>query len=891
MTISNMAASSLRSASQEALELQAAPELVEKLPVAIYACDAQGRILWFNERAAALWGRTPAIGSDDERYCGSYEFYLDGRQITGEETPVATVLTSGIPIRGVEARIVRPDGSSIWATVYIEPVVDQQGHIVGAITCFHDITERIHAGEIIRQQDQRLAATYDHAGIGIAEVSADGRLQRVNAHIADLLGYPAHELVGRSIFDPTLTDSTEADEREFQRQVNGEIDRYSVEKRFVRRDGTEIRIAVTSSSVKDVCGRFLYAVRVQHDVTARKRVEAALVRHVEEQGALYEFTDGLQRAETLDQVHQLALDAIKRALHCDRAAVLLFDEAGALKFVASRGLSQPYQLAVEGHSPWTQDSADPEPIAIEDVEQADLPQTLKVAIGQEGISALAFIPIVSQGRLLGKFMTYYDHPHAFTDLEVRLGLTVARQLGFAVDRVRIEAARQRAERAANHLVAIVESSHDAIISKNLDGIITSWNASAERLFGYRAEEAIGRPITIIIPVDHLDEEPVILSRIRSGECVDHFETVRQRKDGTLVDISLTISPIRDGRGRIIGASKIARDITDRKAAEAKLRASERQMRDLLAAIPAAIYTTDAQGKVTYFNQAAVELSGRTPEIGSDKWCVTWKLYWPDGTPLPHDRCPMAIALKEGRIVRGMEAVAERPDGTRIPFIPYPTPLRDESGAIVGGINMLVDVSERKQAETQLRLLFNELNHRVKNNMQMLQSLLSLAGRKTDNAEARRILGDAGERVAAMAAAQQVLYGTTNATHFSAKELVGAVSETVRQTFPRTVTIRYKTDDTVLANDTAMPLALILNELLTNAVKYGGGECARTVDVGLLKTDGKICLYVEDDGPGFDLAVVRDRSSGLKLVQGLARQVRGQFSVTTEPRTRCSIQFS
>ena len=120
---------------------------------------------------------------------------------------------------------------------------------------------------------------------------------------------------------------------------------------------------------------------------------------------------------------------------------------------------------------------------------------------------------------------------------------------------------------------------------------------------------------------------------------------------------------------------------------------------MLAAIPAAIYTTDAQGKITYFNEAAVEFSGRTPVLGSDEWCVTWKLFMPDGTPLPHDQCPMAVALKEGRAVRGAEAVAERPDGTRVPFIPFPTPLRDSSGRITGAINMLVDISERRQAET------------------------------------------------------------------------------------------------------------------------------------------------------------------------------------------------
>ena len=168
----------------------------------------------------------------------------------------------------------------------------------------------------------------------------------------------------------------------------------------------------------------------------------------------------------------------------------------------------------------------------------------------------------------------------------------------------------------------------------------------------------------------------------------------------------------------MGASKIARDITRRKLAEERLRDNERRLQELLAAIPAAIYTTDAAGRITYFNQAAVELAGRTPQLGTDEWCVTWKLYWPDGTPLPHDQCPMAIALKEGRSVRGVEAVAEKPDGTRVPFIPFPTPLGDAFGNVTGAINMLVDLSERRQAETQQRLLLNELNHRTKNNMQV-----------------------------------------------------------------------------------------------------------------------------------------------------------------------------
>src|SRR5919198_66431 len=128
------------------------------------------------------------------------------------------------------------------------------------------------------------------------------------------------------------------------------------------------------------------------------------------------------------------------------------------------------------------------------------------------------------------------------------------------------------------------------------------------------------------------------------------------------------------------------------------------LRAILEALPAAIYTTDAEGRITSYNDEAVRFVGRVPQLGSDSWCVTWKLYWPDGTPLPHDQCPMAIALREGRPVRGVSAIAERPDGTRVHFMPYPTPIKDASGKVIGAVNMLVDITEQKRAEeAQARL--------------------------------------------------------------------------------------------------------------------------------------------------------------------------------------------
>src|SRR5262245_37509771 len=142
--------------------------------------------------------------------------------------------------------------------------------------------------------------------------------------------------------------------------------------------------------------------------------------------------------------------------------------------------------------------------------------------------------------------------------------------------------RQRADEALARLAAIVESSQDAIVSKSLEGVIRTWNAGAERLFGYSAEEAVGRSIALIIPPDRLDEEREILARLSRGERIEHYETVRRARDGRLIDISLTISPIRDAAGRVIGASKIARDVTERKRVQEALREADRRKDEFLA---------------------------------------------------------------------------------------------------------------------------------------------------------------------------------------------------------------------------------------------------------------------------------------------------------------------
>jgi two-component sensor histidine kinase len=242
-------------------------------------------------------------------------------------------------------------------------------------------------------------------------------------------------------------------------------------------------------------------------------------------------------------------------------------------------------------------------------------------------------------------------------------------------------------------------------------------------------------------------------------------------------------------------------------------------------------------------------------------------------------------------VRGVEAQAERPDGTRWPFLPFPTPLRDLSGKLVGAVNMLVDISDRKDAETRQKSLLAELNHRVKNNMQMLHALLRGAEREAGSAEAEAILRAASRRVGAMAAAQQVLYDAKSAVRFDAGDFLRALCRSAQQSFADQAAIVVHADEGMLPNDAAMPLALILNELLTNAVRHGRrGDRPVGIRVALARDSDGWHLSVADDGPGFVLEPTPRRASGLGLVTGLAGQLGGQLSVDREKGARCAVDF-
>jgi PAS domain S-box-containing protein len=256
---------------------------------------------------------------------------------------------------------------------------------------------------------------------------------------------------------------------------------------------------------------------------------------------------------------------------------------------------------------------------------------------------------------------------------------------------------KQAEEITGLLAAIVASSDDAIVSKSLDGIITSWNKSAERIFGYTPEEAIGQHITLIIPPERHAEESDILARVRRGERVDHFNTVRRRKDGSLLDVSLTISPVRDASGRVVGASKVARDITAQKHAERALRESEQRFRVITDASPILVWMAGTDKLCYYFNKGWLHFVGRTLEQESGNG-------WAENVhPEDFDYClQIYLTSFDARRPFEMEYRMRHHTGQYRWILDRGVPRYAPDGTFEGYVGGCLDINDQKEAAEKVR---------------------------------------------------------------------------------------------------------------------------------------------------------------------------------------------
>ncbi len=260
----------------------------DELPVAMYICDAEGRLVQFNRRACDIWGYKPDLSADSPRYGAARRLYrTDGSLVTADNSGMREVLETGTSKRDLSFIMERPDGTRITVLGNMDPVIDDDGTIVGAVNCFQDVTTlkqatfnlgegRKDGRDNLFETAQRLDAICDHACIGIAEADVAGKIVRVNDAMCAITGFERDELVGNTMYYRTHPDDIARDRLNYRQQVTGGYDRYAIEKRFVRKDGTVIWISVLSSSVRDRDGNFLYCLRVIQDITQRRSDEDEL---------------------------------------------------------------------------------------------------------------------------------------------------------------------------------------------------------------------------------------------------------------------------------------------------------------------------------------------------------------------------------------------------------------------------------------------------------------------------------------------------------------------------------------------------------------------------------------------------------------------------------------
>jgi PAS domain S-box-containing protein len=480
--------------------------------------------------------------------------------------------------------------------------------------------------------------------------------------------------------------------------------------------------------------------------------------------------------------------------------------------------------------------------------------------------------------------------------------------------------RKLTERTALLLSAIVDSSDDAIISKNLDGVITSWNKSAARLFGYTADEAIGQTVAnLLIPDDRQDEEPDILARLRKGERVDHFETVRRRKNGSLIDISLTISPVKDTDGVVVGASKIARDVTESKRVRLALIESEARFRQLADTMPQIVWTAQPNGDVDYYNERWYEFTGLSHSGSAD---AIWEsILHPEDVQRSRDAWYASVHKGEPYNVE-YRLFAKRENRWQW-FVGRALPVRDAAGKITKWFGTCTDIDEQKCTEDELRRANEDLEQFAFSASHDLQEPLRsikiyselLTKRYADrlDGEALKFMNFLRNGAVRMERLVRDLLAYTQMTKFQDPVEIVNSSEVLKATLANLAGAITESNAQITTGHlpslpvNATHLQQLFQNLIGNAIKYRSPERTPAVHIGAELQNANWIFSVVDNGIGIDPEFRENifglfkrlhnndeyagTGIGLAICQRIVDRYHGRLWVESEPGRGSNFRFT
>jgi PAS domain S-box-containing protein len=606
---------------------------------------------------------------------------------------------------------------------------------------------------------------------------------------------------------------------------------------------------------------------------AQRAFENDRAAHLE---TLYRLTDRLYRAGDVAAMLSAALEAITEGLGCDRCSILLFGSDGVMRFVAWRGLSDHYRRTLEGHSPWRPDTIDPPPIFVSDIDLSGESAEVKQTIRAEDIRSLAFIPLTAQGRVIGKFMTYYSETRAFSESEKSLAITVARQLGFSLERAEAESQRLAALRdlvdSEQRFRLMAEHAPVMIWMCDAQGRCLHLNQMLRRF--WQVEEADIGTFDWRHSI-HPDDVEHVMSQM--GKALERQESVNvsgryRNATGDYRVLETLAHPRFTADGTFMGLTGVNTDITERERAEKALRDSEERFRMVVEASPAGMVMTDGSGRILMINALCEKLFGydRGELLDSAIEVLVPPAIRAQHPTLrsEHVKGPPAHLVKQ-------EVMGRRKDGRDIPLEIGVNPILTSDGVRV--IATVADIAERKQAESQRELLLAELNHRVKNTLAVVQGLAHQTFRHTDAIARKAFEG----RLQALATAHDLL----TRSHWESTSLKQLAADTLQLGGANRQRISAEGPGISLSPHAALSIALALHELFTNTLKYG----ALSADAGTVKLSwkhlegqGKLSIeWREEGGP----PVVPPQHKGfgsLLLERTLARDLDGRVELSFDP---------
>jgi PAS domain S-box-containing protein len=522
---------------------------------------------------------------------------------------------------------------------------DEAGKVIGVFAAARDITERKRAEEAVRLVNAYNRSLIEASLDPLVTIAPDGKITDVNIATETITGYSRNALIGTD-FSNYFTEPVKAREGYLKAFEKGSVKDYPLEIR--NKNGRLTPVNYNASVYRDEAGKVIGVFAAARDMAVQKQAEEAV--HL-----AYAYNRSLIEA-SLDPLVTISPDGVITDVNKATEKVTGTTREKLIGTDFSNYFTEP-EKAKEGYlTVFKEGSVTDYPLEIRRSDGHVTPVIYNASVYKD-----------EAGRVIGVF-------------------AAARDIS---EQEKIEEARLR-------LAAIVDSSDDAIIGKTLDGIITSWNAGAMRLYGYSEDEVLGKSISILATPDYPDEIPGILEKIRHGEHIDHYETMRKRKDGSIINISLSVSPIKDSNGQLVGASTITRDITEKKQAEEAIRLASLYNRSLIEASLDPLVTISPDGVITDVNVATEKVTGfsRDKLIGTD-----FSNYFTEPEKAKEG---YLTVFKEGSVTDYPLEIRHR-DGRVTPVIYNASVYRDEAGKVIGVFAAARDITERKRAEEVARV--------------------------------------------------------------------------------------------------------------------------------------------------------------------------------------------